>query len=204
MHSADGIVLNELGKMLGFSPLQYNGAVCNRLRRSHDKTLAHQPPENPIHLAPMFPRDSVKNAMGLFTTLITKIVGPATQVVKQATAGNAAAAPPSANPPAASSSAAMPPPAVAPPVVAEPVDVAAVLDGLAKKNAEKLDWKKSIVDLMKLVGMDSSLAARKELAEELDYSGDMKDSAKMNVWLHKEVLRQLAANGGKVPENLLD
>lgn len=142
--------------------------------------------------------------MGLFTTLITKIVGPATQVVKQATAGNAAAAPPSANPPAASSSAAMPPPAVAPPVVAEPVDVAAVLDGLAKKNAEKLDWKKSIVDLMKLVGMDSSLAARKELAEELDYSGDMKDSAKMNVWLHKEVLRQLAANGGKVPENLLD
>ena len=87
---------------------------------------------------------------------------------------------------------------------AEPVDVAAVLNELAKKNSEDLDWKKSIVDLMKLVGMDSSLSARKELADELGYKGDKSDSAAMNVWLHKEVLKKLAANGGKVPQELLD
>lgn len=84
------------------------------------------------------------------------------------------------------------------------VDVTAILDGLAAKNAEKLDWKKSIVDLMKLVGMDSSLTARKELAHDLHYTGDTGDSATMNMWLHKEVIKQLAANGGKVPPELLD
>jgi len=77
------------------------------------------------------------------------------------------------------------------------------MEGLAAKNAEKLDWKRSIVDLMKLVGMDSSLSARKELATELHYTGDMNDSASMNVWLHKEVLKKLAENGGKVPPELL-
>jgi hypothetical protein len=85
-----------------------------------------------------------------------------------------------------------------------PVDIAAVLDGMARNNSEKLDWKHSIVDLMKLVGMDSSLSERKELATELGYTGDMGDSAKMNMWLHKEVMRKLAANGGKVPAELLD
>ena len=84
------------------------------------------------------------------------------------------------------------------------VDVAAILDGMAAKNSEKLDWKHSIVDLMKLIGMDSSLADRKELATELKYTGDMSDSAKMTVWLHKEVMRKLAENGGKVPADLLD
>jgi hypothetical protein len=83
------------------------------------------------------------------------------------------------------------------------VDVAAVLDGLASKNDEKLDWKHSIVDMMKLLGLDSSLAARKELAEDLGYSGDMNDSATMNMWLHKEVMTKLAANGGKVPAELI-
>jgi hypothetical protein len=83
------------------------------------------------------------------------------------------------------------------------VDVAAILGGLAAKSSEKLDWKKSIVDLMKLVGMDSSLAARKQLATELHYTGDQNDSASMNIWLHKEVLRKLAENGGKVPPELL-
>jgi 3-oxoacyl-ACP reductase-like protein len=90
--------------------------------------------------------------------------------------------------------------AVAPPPV---VDVTAILNDLAKKNPEKLDWKRSIVDLMKLVGMDSSFAARKQLAEELHYTGDPNDSASMNIWLHKEVLRKLAENGGKVPQELL-
>ena len=84
------------------------------------------------------------------------------------------------------------------------VDVEAILNGMAAKNSEKLDWKHSIVDLMKLLGMDSSLAERKELAKELKYTGDTNDSAKMNMWLHKEVMKQLAANGGKVPASLLD
>jgi hypothetical protein len=83
------------------------------------------------------------------------------------------------------------------------VDVTAILDGLVAKNPEKLDWKRSIVDLMKLVGMDSSLAARKELATELDYPGDKSDSAAMNIWLHKEVIKKIAENGGKVPQELL-
>jgi hypothetical protein len=83
------------------------------------------------------------------------------------------------------------------------VDVAAVLDRMAASHGEKLDWKQSIVDLMKLVGMDSSLSARKELAADLKYAGDTNDSAKMNMWLHKEVMRKLAENGGKVPADLL-
>ena len=87
---------------------------------------------------------------------------------------------------------------------AQPVDVAAILDSLAAKNSEKLDWKHSIVDLMKLVGMDSSLASRKELAQDLHYSGDTNDSAAMNIWLHKEVMKKLSENGGKIPQNLLD
>jgi hypothetical protein len=84
------------------------------------------------------------------------------------------------------------------------VDVASLLDNRANANAEKLDWRHSIVDLMKLVGMDSSLSNRKELATELKYTGDMGDSAKMNMWLHKEVMRKLSENGGNVPKELLD
>lgn len=83
------------------------------------------------------------------------------------------------------------------------VDVAAVLDVMAAKNKEKLDWRHSIVDLMKLVGMDSTLSARKALAADLKYTGDTNDSATMNMWLHKEVMKKLAENGGKVPANLL-
>ena len=86
----------------------------------------------------------------------------------------------------------------------EQVNVVAILNGLAAKNPERLDWKGSIVDLMKLVGMDSSLSARKQLATELHYSGDQSDTATMNIWLHKEVLRKLSENGGKVPQELLN
>ena len=82
------------------------------------------------------------------------------------------------------------------------VDVEAVLTKLASENREKLDWRKSIVDLMKLLKLDSSLNARKELAKELGYTGNMSDSATMNVWLHKQVMTKLAANGGKVPDEL--
>jgi hypothetical protein len=82
------------------------------------------------------------------------------------------------------------------------VDVAAVMTKLAEQNRERLDWRRSIVDLMKLLDLDSSLAARKQLAQELRYSGDMNDSASMNVWLHKQVMQKLAENGGKVPAEL--
>jgi hypothetical protein len=88
--------------------------------------------------------------------------------------------------------------------VAAPVDVAVVLNKLASENKEKLDWKHSIVDLLKLVGMDSSLTARKALAAELHYTGDTTDSATMNIWLHKQVMKKLSDNGGKVPADLLD
>ena len=141
--------------------------------------------------------------MGLFNSLMSKIFGHAAPATT-ASASQAAAAAPAAGgtpqtPAAAGSSA--PAPAAAP--AASVVDVAAVLNDLAKKNPEKLDWRRSIVDLMKLVGMDSSLAARKQLATELHFTGDMNDSASMNVWLHKQVLKKLAENGGKVPPELL-
>ena len=82
------------------------------------------------------------------------------------------------------------------------VDVEAVLTKLMTQTKEKLDWRKSIVDLMKLLGLDSSLVARKELAKELHYAGDTNDSATMNIWLHKQVMIKLAENGGKVPDSL--
>ena len=82
------------------------------------------------------------------------------------------------------------------------VDVEAVLKGMATQSKQKLDYRHSIVDLMKLLDLDSSLAARKELAKELHYTGDTNDSAAMNVWLHKQVMRKLAENGGKVPDDL--
>lgn len=84
------------------------------------------------------------------------------------------------------------------------VDVASILDAAVKKNGQKLDWKHSIVDLLKALDIDSSLTARKELAEELGYTGDANDSATMNIWLHKAVIKKLAENGGKVPAELLD
>src|SRR5471032_2934167 len=90
----------------------------------------------------------------------------------------------------------------APPAAAEPVDVEAVLTDMQANTSEQLNWRTSIVDLMKLLGLDSSLGARKELAGELHYSGDTNDSASMNIWLHKAVMEQLAANGGKVPDSL--
>ena len=109
--------------------------------------------------------------------------------------------------PAAAPAAAAPAPAAVPaaaPAPMQQVDVEAILDGLAQKSAEKLNWRTSIVDLMKLLGLDSSLGARKELAQELKYTGDMNDSASMNLWLHRQVMNKLAANGGKVPADLKD
>ena len=82
------------------------------------------------------------------------------------------------------------------------VDVEAVMNDLASKNSEKLNWRTSIVDLMKLLKLDSSLSARKELAKELGYTASTDDSAAMNIWLHKQVMKKLAENGGKVPADL--
>jgi hypothetical protein len=86
----------------------------------------------------------------------------------------------------------------------ERVDIEQVLDGMAAKNPQKLNWRNSIVDLMKLVGMESTLQERRELADELGYTGDKQDTAAMNMWLHKEVMKKMADNGGKVPANLMD
>jgi hypothetical protein len=83
------------------------------------------------------------------------------------------------------------------------VDVEAVLTKLAAASSQKLNWRTSIVDLMKLVGMESSLAERRQLASELGYTGDTNDTATMNIWLHKQVMNKLAENGGKVPASLL-
>ena|ERR1043166_860120 len=129
--------------------------------------------------------------MGMLSNLMSKIFGHAAPA--GAPASGAGAAPASAGAPAAA-------PAAAP---AQPVDVTAILDGLAAKNPEKLDWKHSIVDLMKLVGMDSSLGARKQLATELGYTGNQSDTATMNMWLQKQVLKKIADNGGKLPADLL-
>jgi hypothetical protein len=82
------------------------------------------------------------------------------------------------------------------------VDVEKVLSERAAQKQEKLDWRKSIVDLMKVLDLDSSLTARKQLASELGYKGELNGSAEMNIWLHKQVMQKLAANGGKVPADL--
>jgi Domain of unknown function (DUF3597) len=117
--------------------------------------------------------------------------------------GSTAAAATPAPPPAAGP--ASPMPAAPPPKAVALVDVVAQLEQRAAANPEKLNWRTSIVDLLKLLEIDSSLAARKELATELGCPAElMEDSAKMNMWLHKTVLAQIAANGGNVPQDLLN
>ncbi len=92
-------------------------------------------------------------------------------------------------------------PAAAPAAV-QTVDVAPILDKAVAAKGEKLEWRTSIVDLMKALDIDSSFTARKELAKELGYTGDSNDSASMNIWLHKQVMTRLAANGGKLPPEI--
>jgi hypothetical protein len=130
--------------------------------------------------------------MSIFGTILSKIF-PSSHPAVAAPAPVTAAATPDAPP------ASTPSPEVA---SAPPVDVEAVLAGLQSKTSEQLNWRTSIVDLLKLLGLDSSLSARKELAGELHFAGDTNDSASMNIWLHKAVMAQLAANGGQVPDSL--
>ena len=127
--------------------------------------------------------------MGMFTDLMNKIFRHASPAERPADAAVSPRPATSAGPGTA---------------VATPVDVAVILDKLASEKKENLDWRHSIVDLLKLVGMDSSLSARKVLAAELRYTGDTSDSASMNIWLHKQVMKKLADNGGKLPADLLD
>jgi hypothetical protein len=112
---------------------------------------------------------------------------------------SATAAPAGGTAAGGASGSAAPAPASAP---GQSVDVASIVDKAAAAKHEKLEWRTSIVDLMKALDIDSSLAARKELAKELGYTGDTNDSASMNVWLHKQVMAKLAANGGKLPPEI--
>ena len=132
--------------------------------------------------------------MSIFGSIMSAIFGTSAAAEPSTSAESTAATPSASTAPSSTASK----PGTAPATV----DVAAVLDGLAKQNKQKLNWRTSIVDLMKLLDLDSSSHARKELAEELHYTGDMKNSAKMNIWLHKQVMTKLAANGGKVPDDL--
>ncbi len=114
-------------------------------------------------------------------------------------AEKAAPAPAPAATPDAAPAAAAPATAAAPP---EKVDVTALLDDIQSHNDQKLNWRTSIVDLMKLIGLDSSLTNRQQLADELGYTGEKDGSAEMNMWLHQQVMIKLAENGGTIPEEL--
>ena len=137
--------------------------------------------------------------MSIFGKIMGAIFG------NSASATPAGGAAPSAAPAggSSSSSASSSSPAAAPAAApAQSVDVAPILDAAVAAKKEKLEWRTSIVDLMKALDIDSSLAARKELAKELGYTGDTNDSASMNIWLHKQVMAKLAANGGKLPPDI--
>lgn len=134
--------------------------------------------------------------MGILSNIFHKIF-PGSHPAAQGPAPTAPATTTAA--PAAPTAA--PAPAAAP---MEEVDVEAVLSGMQASAGQTLNWRSSIVDLLKLLGLDSSLQSRKELAAELHYTGDTDDSASMNIWLHRQVMNKLAANGGKVPADLKD
>jgi len=124
--------------------------------------------------------------MGILTSILEKIFGK----------GASKSAKPAASEPVITAQ-------KAPVTTAAPVDVAAILDAAVKSKGQKLDWRNSIVDMMKALDLDSSLSARKQLAAELNYTGDTNDSAKMNIWLHKMLMKALAENGGKIPAELM-
>lgn len=144
--------------------------------------------------------------MGIFSRILAKL-GLGDKKAAAATAPQAQSAPASKPAPTPAAVPGTPAPAPAAPAAPRPiseVDVVARLEKMASANPEKLNWKVSIVDLLKLLDLDSSLAARKELATELGAPADkMGDSAQMNMWLHKTVLRKLAENGGNIPKELL-
>jgi hypothetical protein len=129
--------------------------------------------------------------MSIFGKIMSAIFGAKADAAPAA--GGAAAGGPAAGAASGGSSAAAP---------AAAVDVAPILDKAVAAKGEKLEWRTSIVDLMKALDIDSSFTARKELAKELGYTGDSNDSASMNIWLHKQVMTKLAANGGVLPPEI--
>jgi uncharacterized protein DUF3597 len=128
-------------------------------------------------------------------SIFGKIMGAIFGTSASATPASGGAASPASGGTASSGSA-------SPAAPAQTVDVAPILDKAVAAKGEKLEWRTSIVDLMKALDIDSSLTARKELAKELHYTGDTNDSATMNMWLHKQMMAQLAANGGKLPADV--
>ncbi len=136
--------------------------------------------------------------MGILSSIKEKILGKAPEPAKPAATTSAPAGATAAAIAAAAGKAALAKEA------AKPVDVEAVLEAAVKAKGVKLNWRESIVDLMKALDLDSSLAARKELAADLKYSGPHADgSAEKNIWLHKQLMKTLAENGGKIPKELL-
>ena len=135
--------------------------------------------------------------MGILSNIFHKIF-PGSHPAAQGPAATTTAAP------TATTAAPTAAPGVAPVAPIAEVDVEAILSGLAASSGQPSNWRSSIVDLLKLLGLDSSLQSRKELAAELHYTGDTNDSASMNIWLHRQVMNKLAANGGKVPADLKD
>jgi hypothetical protein len=147
--------------------------------------------------------------MGILSNIFSKIFPRSHPAVAQqqpqvASAGSQQRATPASPQQAPSAQGGFPNPGTLQPQALQPVDVEAILNDKAKKAGQTLNWRSSIVDLMKLLDLDSGLQSRKELAAELGYSGDMNDSASMNIWLHKQVMNKLAANGGIVPADLKD
>jgi hypothetical protein len=139
--------------------------------------------------------------MSVFGSIVSAIFGSKHAASVTGTSGSASA--PSTPSPSAGSTAAASPAST--PAAAKPIsraDVEAILQKLAAEQKEDYDWSRSIVDLMKLLKLDSSLGARKQLAQELGYTGALDGSAEMNLWLHKQVMTKLAESGGKVPESL--
>lgn len=139
--------------------------------------------------------------MSVFGSIVSAIFGSKHAATVTPTTGTAAAPPSSKGTPASASPGA----AAGAPAAAGPIsraDVEAILKKLHDDQDEDFDWRKSIVDLMKLLKLDSSLGARKQLAQELGYTGALDGSAEMNVWLHRQVMTKLAESGGKVPDSL--
>ena len=132
-------------------------------------------------------------------SILGSILGGIFKKKKEEAVPAAPAAPAPTAAPAAPQAAPLAPAAAAP---AQEVDVAGILDFMNDQRAQKLNWRTSIVDLMKLVGLESSLSERKELADELGYTGDKSDSASMNIWLHKQVIQKIKDNGGRLPTDL--
>nr|WP_313414890.1 DUF3597 domain-containing protein [Brevundimonas diminuta] len=135
-------------------------------------------------------------------SILGKILGGVFRKKEAPAATPAAPAPEAAAPTPTPAPAPAPTAAAVAPQPAAEVDVAGILDFMNEQRAQKLNWRTSIVDLMKLVGLESSLAERKELADELGYTGDKSDSASMNIWLHAQVIQKIRDNGGRLPTDL--